>query len=91
MFQRMPASRFPAAMLVLWGMAEAFLGARTVATGRKPVPALIGRLIRVMLTIQAAWIMMAFAPDKFLLSMCLLIFLLLKYAAEWASRRFYGS
>jgi 4-hydroxybenzoate polyprenyltransferase len=85
------ASRFPSAMLLLWGMSEAFLGARTVATGKKPVPALIGRLIRVMLTIQTAWIMMAFAPDKFLLSMSLLVFLLLKYAAEWASRRFYGS
>ena len=90
---RAPASpnRLPAIMLVLWGMTEASIGAWSVAKGNIPVPALIGRLIRIMITLQAAWIMLAVSMDRGLTTWCLGLFLLLKFSAAWASRKFYGS
>jgi hypothetical protein len=84
-------NRLPAVMLVLWGMTEAFIAAWKVAKRQKPVPALIGRLIRIMMTVQAAWIILAVSTNKILTIWCLGIFLVLKFAAAWASKKFYGS
>lgn len=81
----------PAVMLMGWGAFEALLGATMVARGKLPVPPFIGRLIRIMLTVQTGWIMMAVIADRALTLGVLLAFLITRYLAAWASKYFYAS
>lgn len=84
-------NRWPVAMVLFWAMTEASMGAFSVAKNKLPVPALIGRLIRIMLTVQTAWILLAISTDMVPAIVCLAIFLALRLAAKWSSRKFYGS
>ncbi|OVE77211.1 hypothetical protein BVX99_03255, partial [bacterium F16] len=81
----------PVVMLMAWGAFEALMGAVQVARGTFPVPPFIGRLIRIMLVVQAAWIMMAVVGDQVKTISVLVVFVGMRYLAAWAGRYFYGS
>jgi hypothetical protein len=72
--------------------AEALLAAVPVYQGKRPVPPYIGRLIRIMLTVQAAWIVMGSAPlsNWAAVGVCML-FIGLRGSADLMGKRFYGS
>ena len=81
----------PSLLLMAWGAVEALIGASLVARGKLPVPPFIGRLIRVMLTTQAAWMLLAVVADRTMTLVVLVAFLVTRYLAAWASKHFYGS
>ncbi len=80
-------------------LAEAEFAAFRAHGGRLPTPALIGRLIRLMITVQAAWCAWSFSPllghgdyvsGSALLGVAL-TWLAARLAAWFSSRHFYGS
>jgi len=86
-----------AVVLLALAVAEAELAAFRVRRGRLPTPAFIGRLIRVMITVQAAWVVWACGPllggGELIGAVPFVVaaYLALRWAAALAARRFYGS
>jgi len=86
-----------AALLLVLAIGEAEWSAFRVRQGSLPTPAFIGRLIRVMITVQAAWVVWTLGP---LLgrgqwegaAACVVVACLaLRWLAGLTARRFYGS
>jgi 4-hydroxybenzoate polyprenyltransferase len=84
--------RFFGISLLAIAAIEASQGAIAVCRGRIPVPPFIGRLIRAMIAVQAAWCLWRIPLEAHEAGVPVLgAFVLLKLGAEFASRRFYGS
>ncbi len=71
---------------------EARRAAASVLKGQSPVPPFVGRLIRIMLTTQAAWVLCGLIEQPLWLSIAVCgVFAGVRVLAEWSSRKFYGS
>jgi len=81
----------PGALLLIWAALEAACTGYGVATDGRPVPPSIGRLVRIMITMQAAWIMWLLPPDGVLVPLVLAIMLALRLCAWRLGRRVSGS
>lgn len=78
--------------VLLIGGVECAFAARAARAGQIPTPALIGALVRIMITIQAAWIVFGLRDTGWTSILAVLaIMVLARIAAELASKRFYGS
>jgi len=88
-----PAQAIAAGMLVfVIAAGEALVAARRVTARLLPVPPFIGRLIRIMITFQAGWVLLGWGAAGFWPVVLILAgFALLRLGAEGVGRRFYGS
>ncbi len=75
---------------LVFGGAEALLVGSLLMGGREPVPACIGRLVRVMLWAQGGWCLWTAEAPAATAALAAL-FVALRLGAEVAGRRFYGS
>lgn len=72
--------------------AEAVWAAYRTETGRIPVPLFIGRMLRILIVLQAAWSCLALNREPLLsLLGTAVCFCILRASAELSSRTFYGS
>jgi len=84
--------RFFGIALVVIAVGEAVVSASAVHRGQAPVPPFIGRLIRAMITVQAAWCLWPITRETATAGMVAVGGLAaLRAGAELTSRRFYGS
>jgi 4-hydroxybenzoate polyprenyltransferase len=81
----------PGLLLLLWSAGEAVLIGHGVATGERPVPPSIGRLVRIMITIQAAWLVWFLPPEGLAAPLVLVAMLILRFCAGRLGRRISGS
>jgi hypothetical protein len=86
-----------AVALLALAIAEAEFTAVRVRRGQLPTPAFIGRLIRVMISVQAAWCAWTFGSclghngSRTVLAGVVAAHFLVRWLAGLSARRFYGS
>ena len=78
-------------LLLIWAVLEAACTGYGIVSGERPVPPSIGRLVRIMITMQAAWIVWFLPPEGFRAPLVLTIMLILRLCAARLSRRVSGS
>jgi hypothetical protein len=84
--------RFYGIALLAIAVIEAAEAAIALRRGRTPVPPFIGRLIRTMITVQAAWCLWSIPGESYGVGLAVFgAWALLKVGADFTSRRFYGS
>jgi len=81
----------PGALLLIWAALEAGCTGYDIAAGERPVPPSIGRLVRIMITMQAAWIIWFLPPEGALAPLVVAIMLILRVSAGRLGRRVSGS
>ena len=82
-----------AGCVLMAGAAEAGFWVHRARRHRLPIPRLVGRLILIMLTTQAAWVVLGLIQQNQWNEAigAIIAFILLRFGAEIATRRFYGS